>query len=65
MKQDDSVEIIKRATEGIIRARKLVNSRFGVGPGRIELSDKEIGKQLNELPDDELISLLSTMKGEF
>ena len=65
MKQDDSVEIIKRATEGIIRAKKLVNSRFGIGPGKIEASEKEVAKQLLELPDDELISLLSTMEGEF
>ena len=65
MKQDDSVEIIKRATEGIIRARKLVNSRFGIGPGKVKLSQQEIGKQLNELPDRELIALLNKMKGEF
>ena len=65
MKHDDTVEILKRATASIIRAKKLVDSRFGVGPGKIQLSEKEVGRQLNELPDKELISLLSKMKGEF
>ena len=65
MKQDGSVEIIKRATEGIIRARKLVDSRFGIGPGKLQVSDNEISKQLLELPDDELLALLTTMEGEF
>ena len=65
MKQDDSVEIIKRATADIIRAKELVNSRFGIGPGKIKSSEKEVGRKLLELPDDVLITLLSTMKGEF
>ena len=65
MKQDDTVEILKRATASIIRAKKLVDSRFGIGPGKLQLSQKEVGRQLNELPDRELIALLSKMKGEF
>ena len=65
MKQDDSVEIIKRATEGIIRARKLVDSRFGIGPGKLQMSDRAVSKQLLELRDDELLALLNTMEGEF
>ncbi len=64
MKNDDSVEIITRATAGILRARKLLNSRFGIGPNKAKLSEKEFNKQLLELPDDELVALLSTMEGE-
>ena len=65
MKHDGTIDILERATASIIRAKKLIDSRFGIGPGKIQLSEKEIGKQMSELPDKELIALLSKMKGEF
>jgi len=65
MKNDDTIDILERATASIIRAKKLIDSRFGIGPGKIKLSEKEVGRQMSELPDKELIALLSKMKGEF